>query len=51
VLDPDHRTHELPGLIICDGSALPSSPTVNPQVTIMAMAMRAAERLTARLEE
>jgi choline dehydrogenase-like flavoprotein len=46
VLDPEHRAHELPGLYVCDGSAVPSSPMVNPQVTIMAMATRAAERIT-----
>ena len=49
VLDPEHRAHELPGLYVCDGSAVPTSPMVNPQVTIMAMATRAAERIASRL--
>jgi choline dehydrogenase-like flavoprotein len=39
-------------LYICDGSVLPSSPGVNPQLTIMAMAMRCAgfidDKLSAR---
>ena len=42
---------DLEDLYICDGSVLPSSPGVNPQLTIMAMAMRCAgfvdERLSA----
>jgi choline dehydrogenase-like flavoprotein len=49
VLDPDHQAHELPGLYVCDGSAVPTSPTVNPQITIMAMATRAAERIASAL--
>lgn len=47
VIDPYHQAHQLPGLFVCDGSAVPTSPTVNPQITIMAMATRAAERITA----
>ena len=49
VLDPEHQAHELPGLYVCDGSAVPTSPMVNPQVTIMAMATRAAMRIASRL--
>jgi choline dehydrogenase-like flavoprotein len=48
-LDPEHRAHHLPGLYVCDGSAVPTSPMVNPQLTIMAMATRAAERIASRL--
>ncbi len=33
---------DVENLYICDGSVLPSSPGVNPQLTIMAMAMRCA---------
>jgi choline dehydrogenase-like flavoprotein len=50
VLGPDHETHEVAGLYVMDGSAVPSSLGVNPQMTIMAMAVRAAERLAARLD-
>ncbi|MFQ5351462.1 MAG: GMC family oxidoreductase N-terminal domain-containing protein [Candidatus Binatia bacterium] len=49
VVDSDNKTHELEGLYITDGSAVPSSPMVNPQITIMALAARAAERIADRL--
>ena len=42
VVGLDHQTHELPGLYVCDGSAVPSSIAVNPQMTIMALSMRAS---------
>ena len=42
VVGPTHETHDVPGLFIVDGSAVPSSLAVNPQLTIMAMATRAA---------
>jgi hypothetical protein len=45
VVDASHQAHDLPGLWITDGSAVPSSVAVNPQVTIMALATRAAERI------
>jgi len=50
VLDPHHQAHGLPGLYVCDASALPGSPEVNPQITIMAMATRAAENLASHLK-
>jgi len=43
VTDLSHQVHGVRGLYIVDGSSLPASPTVNPQVTIMAMATRAAD--------
>ncbi len=49
VVDTDLQAHDLPGLYVCDGSVIPTSPAVNPQVTIMALAMRAARRLAHRL--
>jgi choline dehydrogenase-like flavoprotein len=36
-------------LYVTDGSALPSALGVNPQMTIMAMALRAAEIIDQRL--
>jgi choline dehydrogenase-like flavoprotein len=48
-LRPDHRAHEHPGLYVTDGSAVPGPLGVNPQVTIMALATRAAEAIDAEL--
>jgi choline dehydrogenase-like flavoprotein len=49
VLDPDHQVHDVPGLYVVDGSAVPTALGVNPQITIMALATRAAERIAAAL--
>jgi choline dehydrogenase-like flavoprotein len=49
VLGPEHETHAVERLFVTDGSAVPSSLGVNPQMTIMAMALRAAEGIDARL--
>jgi choline dehydrogenase-like flavoprotein len=49
VVDLDHQAHEVPGLYIVDGSTVPGAPGVNPQLTIMAMATRAADRIAAAL--
>jgi choline dehydrogenase-like flavoprotein len=49
VLGPDHEAHEVRALYVTDGSAVPSALGVNPQMTIMAMALRAAEIIDARL--
>jgi choline dehydrogenase-like flavoprotein len=49
VVDLDHEAHDLKGFYIVDGSTVPGPPGVNPQLTIMALAVRAAERIAARL--
>ena len=49
VVNQDLAAHDLPGLYIFDGSVLPTSPAVNPQLTIMALSSRAAQRLAERL--
>jgi len=49
VVSPDHAVWDVPGLFVVDGSAVPSSLAVNPQVTIMALATRAADRIAQRL--
>lgn len=49
-LGPDHQAHDVDALYVCDGSVMPSSLGVNPQVTIMAMSLRAAEQIDQRLE-
>ena len=49
VVGIDHQSHDVAGLYIVDGSTVPGPPGVNPQLTIMAMATRAAERIAERL--
>ena len=43
VCDDRHRVFGRQGLYVIDGSSVPSSLGVNPQITIMSMATRAAE--------
>jgi choline dehydrogenase-like flavoprotein len=45
VVGLDHQAHDVPGLFIVDGSTVPSALGVNPQLTIMAMATRAAHKI------
>jgi choline dehydrogenase-like flavoprotein len=47
---PEGEAHDVAGLYVADGSAVPSSLGVNPQMTIMALALRTAEALDARLD-
>ncbi|MGI9005770.1 MAG: GMC family oxidoreductase [Streptosporangiaceae bacterium] len=46
VVDADCRTFAVPNLYITDGSVLPTQGSANPALTIMAVAARAADRLT-----
>jgi cholesterol oxidase len=41
VIDGDHRVFGYESLMVCDGSAVPANPGVNPSLTITAMAERA----------
>ena len=45
VVDADLKLHGVEGLYVADGGVVPSSIGVNPQITIMALATRAAYRL------
>jgi choline dehydrogenase-like flavoprotein len=42
VVDPELRVHGWENLYVCDASVIPSSLTVNPQLTVMALAQYAA---------
>jgi hypothetical protein len=50
VVNTSHEAHDVLNLYVVDGSAVPSSLGVNPQMTIMAMALRAAGFIHERLE-
>jgi choline dehydrogenase-like flavoprotein len=47
VVGPDFRVHGYENLYIADASVIPSSLTVNPQLTVMALAHHAAQRMKA----
>jgi choline dehydrogenase-like flavoprotein len=47
VINADHRTHDVPNLFLCDGSSFVTSGRGQPTMTIMALAFRAADRITA----
>jgi len=49
VVDTSYESHDVPGLYIVDGSVVPTSIAVNPQLTIMALATRAGEIIGKRL--
>lgn len=45
VVGPDFRVHGWENLFVCDASVIPSSLTVNPQLTVMSLADYAAPRM------
>src|SRR5437879_3932156 len=49
VVDEQLEAHDAQRLFVVDGSVFPSSLAVNPQLTIMAFAQRAARHIDARL--
>jgi choline dehydrogenase-like flavoprotein len=49
VVDMELRFRDMPSVMVCDGSVVPTSIGANPQLTIMALAARAADRLAARM--
>jgi choline dehydrogenase-like flavoprotein len=48
VVDEQLQVHGVEGLHVCDGSVVPTSLGVNPQITIMALATRLAFHLAGR---
>jgi choline dehydrogenase-like flavoprotein len=49
VVGLDHQAHDVPGLFVVDGSAVRGPLGVNPQLTIMAVAARAADQISPQL--
>ncbi|GAB6899189.1 FAD-dependent oxidoreductase [Kineosporia succinea] len=50
-LDNGHELYGHPGIFVTDGSAVPTALTVNPSMTIAAMAERAVPNIVRRLRE
>jgi choline dehydrogenase-like flavoprotein len=48
VVDADGRSHEVPNLWVSDNSTFPSALAANPALTIMALALRTADRMLSR---
>jgi choline dehydrogenase-like flavoprotein len=48
-LDLDCKAHDLDNLYVVDGGFMPSIGAVNPTLTIIANALRVAERIAERL--
>jgi len=45
VIDADNRVFGYENLLVCDGSAVPANPGVNPSLTITAMTERAMSKM------
>ena len=50
VIGPTQEAWDVPGLFVCDGSAVAGPLGVNPQITIMALSERASEFVEQRIE-
>jgi cholesterol oxidase len=48
VIDRDHHVFGYANMLICDGSAMPANPGVNPSLTITALAERAMAQVPAK---
>ncbi len=48
VVDFENRVHGYENLYVADGSTVPTSLGVNPQVTIMSLSLRAADKILSR---
>jgi choline dehydrogenase-like flavoprotein len=48
VVDASHFAHDVPNLVIVDGSSLPTSGGINPTSTIQALALRCADHIWER---
>jgi cholesterol oxidase len=48
VVDSHHRAFGYEGLLVCDGSAVPANPGVNPSLTITAMAEHAMAQIPSK---
>jgi len=50
VVNADCRSHDVANLYVVDGSVFPSASEKNPTLTIMALAARAADHISRRLQ-
>jgi cholesterol oxidase len=48
VIDKNHNVYGYQNMLICDGSAVPANPGVNPSLTITAMTERAMSKIPVR---
>ena len=49
-VNPDHETHEVKHLYVADSSLFPTASGVNPMLSVMGLAHRAAGRIAAHLD-
>ena len=49
VVDDGLEVHDTPGLYVFSGAVFPTCPSINPNLTIWALVLRATERLAAKL--